>query len=448
MTEAAAEIDAYLSAFAGREQKRKGTEPLWLGALRREAVARFETLGLPTGDEEAWKKTPVAPVASSPFRPAGPAETSAGQGVLSGSRLVVPSAIRLVFVDGRFAPGLSAPTEDGAGLFAGALSAALRKVPSELERLLGRLLTSGTRPFVALNTALFDDAAVVRIPAGAKVDGAIQIVHVAVGRLHTEMTSPRTLVVAGPGSRATVVETFLSADGGAGLTSAVAEIEIGDGASLDHVRLQAEGTEGLHLGTLQALLGRDARFASHAISVGARWARVEVGAELAEAGAECFLNGLYFADGTRHVDHRTSVDHAVAQGTSHQLYKGLLAGAARAVFEGRILVRQDAQKTDAFQSNRNLLLSDEALVFTRPQLEIHANDVKCTHGATVGQLDPEAVFYLRSRGLGADEARRLLIRAFAGEVTGRIPIVEIRERVEEEIASRLSRARVTGGDAS
>jgi Fe-S cluster assembly protein SufD len=244
-----------------------------------------------------------------------------------------------------------------------------------------------------------------------------------------------------------VVEAFVSANGCAGLTSAVAEVEIGDGASVEHVRIQTEGPSSLHLGTLDARLGRDARFTSHVVSLGARWARVEIGATLAAAGAECSLNGLYLADGARHVDHRTSVDHAVPHGASHQLYKGLLGGAARAVFQGRILVREDAQKTDAFQSNRNLLLSEDALVFTRPQLEIHANDVKCTHGATVGRLDAEALFYLRSRGMGPEEARRVLIRAFTGEVLERIPLEEVRERLADEVASRLPVSTGTGGTA-
>jgi Fe-S cluster assembly protein SufD len=261
------------------------------------------------------------------------------------------------------------------------------------------------------------------------------------------MTCSRLLVVAGALSRATVVETFLGNGTAAGLTNAVGEVEIGDGASLDHVRVEAEGAASLHLGALDARLGRDARFASHEVSLGARWARAEIGAALVAPGAECFLNGFYLADGSRHVDHRTSIDHAVSHGASHQLYKGILGGTSRAVFHGRILVRPDAQKIDALQSNRNLLLSKEALVFTRPQLEIYANDVKCTHGATVGQLDAEALFYLRSRGIGSHEARRLLIRAFTGEVLERIPLAAVRERIEEEVASRLPAEAGPGGNA-
>ncbi len=437
MTPAAAEIDAYLSTFADRGRNRRVAEPAWLDALRRESMARFESLGLPTGREEAWRQTPVAPVVAIPFRPAQQGPASEAEPIPSNSRLPFPAAIRLVYVDGRFAPAISALPSRDAGFFVGSLASARREMPPEVEGLLGRIASDAARPFAALNTAFFEEAPVVRIPAGIAVEEPIHVVHVAARRGEAEMTCPRTLVLAGPGSRATVVETFLSAGRGAGLTSAVAEIEIGDGASIDHVRVEAEGAAGLHLGTLDARLGRDARFASHVVSLGARWARVEVGAKLAAAGASCFLNGLYLADGARHVDHRTSIDHAAPHGASHQLYKGLLGGSARAVFHGRILVRADAQKTDAFQSNRNLLLSEDALLFTRPQLEIHANDVKCTHGATVGRLDPEALFYLRSRGVGPEEARRVLIRAFAGEVLERIPLEEVRDRLADEVASRL-----------
>jgi Fe-S cluster assembly protein SufD len=437
MTPSSAGIDAYLSAFADRGRGARATEPGWLASLRRESMARFEALGLPTGREEAWRQTPVAPVIAVPFRPLGRVSAAGSAPHAGGSRIPFPAAIRLVFVDGEFSPELSALPPRDAEFFAGSLPSALREIPATVERFLGRLAPDAAGPFAALNGGFFEDAAVVRIPAGLAAEEPVHVVHVAARRGETEMTCPRALVVAEPGSRATVVETFVSANGSAGLTSGVAEVEIGDGASIEHVRIEIEGPSSLHAGAIDARLGRDARFTSHAVSLGARWARVEIGAVLAATGADCTLNGLYLADGARHVGHRTSVDHAVPHGASRQLYKGLLGGAARAVFHGRILVREDAQNTDALQSNRNLLLSDDALVFTRPQLEIHANDVKCTHGATVGRLDPEALFYLRSRGMGAEEARRMLIRAFTGEVLARIPLEEVRARLEGEVASRL-----------
>jgi Fe-S cluster assembly protein SufD len=437
MIRTASETEPYLSAFAERGRDRGAEEPAWLGALRRESIESFESSELPTGREEAWRQTPVGPVAGSPFRTAPVRPAPGAAAFLASARLAFPGKFRLVLVDGRFAPALSALPSRDAGFFAGPLAVALRELPEALRARLGRIGASEARPFLAMNAAFFEDAAVVRIPAGVAVEEPIHVVHLSARRAETEMTCSRTLIVADPGSRATVVETFLSSDGGAGLTSAAAEAEIGDGAALDHLRVQAEGPAALHLGALDARLGAAARFASHALSLGARWARVEVGATLAAAGAECILHGLYLADGARHVDHRTSLDHAVPEGTSRQLYKGILGGTARAVFNGKILVRPDAQGTNAFQSNRNLLLSRDALVFTRPQLEIYANDVKCTHGATVGQLDPEALFYLRSRGLGPEAARHLLIRAFIGEVLERIPLEAVRERLEEEIASRL-----------
>jgi Fe-S cluster assembly protein SufD len=447
MTPTVAGIDAYLSAFAARGGDPRAAEPGWLASFRKESMSRFETLGLPTGREEAWRQTPVAPVVAATFRPVGHRPAAVSRPHVGGSGLPFPAAIRLVFVDGEFSPDLSALPPRGAGFFAGSLASALREMPARVERSLGRLAPGATKPFAALNGAFFEEAAVLRIPAGLAVEAPVHVVHVAARRGAADMTCPRTLVVAEPGSRATVVETFASANGCAGLTSGVAEIEIGDGASIEHVRIQIESPSSLHTGTLDATLGRDARFTSHVVSLGARWARIEVGAVLAAAGAECSLNGLYLADGARHVDHRTFVDHAVPHGASHQLYKGLLGGSARAVFHGRILVREGAQKTDAFQSNKNLLLSEGALVFTRPQLEIHANDVKCTHGATVGRLDAEALFYLRSRGMGAEEAGRMLIRAFTGEVLARIPLEEVRDRLIDEVASRLPVSTGTGETA-
>jgi Fe-S cluster assembly protein SufD len=437
MTEAVEGIGAYQSAFAERCRDLDAREPEWLASLRERSLARLAASGLPTGREEAWRQTPVAPVVAAPFRPVGRDRAPMTEPLPPDARIALPEAVRLVFVDGRFRPALSVLPRRDAPFFVGSLASALLEFPAAVEKLLGRLGSGAARPFEALNDAFFEDAAVIRIPAGREIGEPIHLVHVAAHRGEAEMTCPRALVVAEPGSRAVVVETFTSANAAAGLTSAVAEIEIGDGASIDHVRVQAESPSSLHVGAVDARLGRDARFTSHAVSLGARWARIEIGAALADVGAECWLNGLYLADGSRHVDHRTSVDHAAPHGASHQLYKGLLLGAARAVFHGKILVREDAQKTDAYQSNRNLLLSEDALVFTRPQLEIHANDVKCTHGATVGRLDPEALFYLRSRGMGPEEAGRLLIRAFTGEVLARIHLEAVRERLEGEVASRL-----------
>jgi Fe-S cluster assembly protein SufD len=270
------------------------------------------------------------------------------------------------------------------------------------------------------------------------------VLHLAVPGSDREAVYPRTLVVALPGSRATVIETHLGAEGLPYLADAVTEIDVADGASLEHCRVEADAETAFHVATVQARLGRDARLVSNAASLGAGLARIDIGATLAE-GAECTLNGLYLGDGSRHVDHHTSVDHAAPHGTSHQLYKGILSGSARAVFNGRIRVAEGASKTDAFQANRNLLLSREALVFTRPQLEIHADDVKCTHGATIGQLDAGALFYLRSRGIGEAEARRLLLEAFVGEVIGRIGFGPLAERLTERARAISARTTAEGG---
>jgi Fe-S cluster assembly protein SufD len=308
-----------------------------------------------------------------------------------------------------------------------------------VEPYLGRIAPFRDHAFAALNTALFEDGAYVAIPKDTAVEAPLEIVHVATGGAAPAALQARTLIVAEEGSEAQIVETFVSLGEGAYFRNAVCEIVLRARAKIDHHRVQAESPAAWHVGVLQADQARDSRLVSHNVSFGALLARLDLGSKLDGAGADCQLYGLAFADGARLVDNHTVLDHAHPNCPSWEVYKTILAGAARGVFSGRIIVRPDAQKTDAKQSNKNLLLSPEALVFTRPQLEIYANDVKCTHGATIGRLDEEAAFYLRARGIGKDEARDLLIRAFALDVLDKIRSVTIRERVEAELARRLPR---------
>jgi Fe-S cluster assembly protein SufD len=251
------------------------------------------------------------------------------------------------------------------------------------------------------------------------------------------LSSPRVVVVAGANSEASLVELYAGAEGGSSFTNAVTEVVLGENARLNHYKLQAEPDAAFHIASLHAELARDSRLASHAFSLGGALTRNEVSSVFAGEGGECVLNGLYVGRGTQHLDNRTDLDHAVPRCTSRELYKGVLDGRSRGTFHGRVLVRQDAQRTDASQTNRNLLLSEEALVDTRPQLEIFADDVKCAHGAAVGRLDEQALFYLRARGIPKAEAERLLTYAFASELVGAVTLEPLRARVEQFLSARL-----------
>jgi Fe-S cluster assembly protein SufD len=307
-----------------------------------------------------------------------------------------------------------------------------------LEANLGASGGNAERPFSALNTALFQDGAVVSVQPGVVVASPIRLVFLAGASGAPIAAHPRVLVVAGANSQLRLVEDFTAAAPDAGnFTNVVSEILLGEGAVVDHYRLQREAPGAFHVGLTYVQVGRSASASSHAVAVGGRIARHEAVAVLAGQGADCTLNGLYLAGGTQLLDNHTEIDHATPNGTSHELYKGVLDGRARGVFNGRIRVRPDAQKTDAKQTNKTLLLSDEAQINTKPQLEIFANDVKCTHGATVGQLSQEALFYLRARGIGVEDARSLLIRAFALDVLSRIRVEPVRAELDRLLASRL-----------
>ena len=302
---------------------------------------------------------------------------------------------------------------------------------------LGSLASLERHPFAALNTALVADGAFIHLPAGVELERPIHLVFVSGSEGRSTVSAPRILIVAEAASRATVVEQHLG-DGGASLSCPVSEIVLAKDALLDHVVVQEEEVSAHHLAVRQIQLAAGGRYSGQTVSLGGALARTDIDVILDGEGATASLDGLYLVDGAQQADTHLTVRHAQPSCESHQLYKGILAGSSRAVFNGRIIVDQDAQKTDANQANRNLLLSDNATVHSNPQLEIFADDVRCTHGSTVGRLDEEAIFYLRSRGIARDEAIRLLTLAFAGEVLERIPVDELRKRLEVVIALRLA----------
>jgi Fe-S cluster assembly protein SufD len=293
--------------------------------------------------------------------------------------------------------------------------------------------------FAALNTAFLSDGAFVYLPKGTVLENPIHLLFVSTGESSRPSVShPRTLVVAEASSQAQIIESYAGFGPGVYFTNAITEVVAGEDATIDHYKLQREGLDAFHIGTVQLQLERSANISTQSISLGGALVRNHVNAVLNGEGAEATLNGFYLVNGTQHVDNHTSIDHAKPHCTSHELYKGILDGRARGVFNGRIIVRPDAQKTDSKQTNKNLILSEEALVNTNPQLEIYADDVKCTHGATIGQLDSDALFYLRSRGIDLVSAKHLLTYAFAGDFIHRLKIEPLRTELEKTLVARLA----------
>jgi Fe-S cluster assembly protein SufD len=414
--------DRFFSLF---EQFDRSTVAAKYQPLRQSARGRFRSLSFPTPRTEDWRFTNVAPLLRESFEMAAQAPVDAS--VLP--QPVAPDALRLVFVNGHFVSELSALTDMPMGLATGSLAAA----PEAVSRQLGRIAEYEDQVFTALNTGFLGDGAYVMLADGLTLNRPVEVIYLSQPAGRVTAAYPRTLVIIGKGAQATVVERYLPAGGGTYFTNAVTEAMVGAEGTLDHVKVQQEGAEAFHVANTQFVLGERSRLTTHALSLGGRLSRNEVRVRFDGQHAEATVNGLYLADGQQHVDNQTILDHAQPNCASHELYKGILDGQAHGVFNGKIFVRKDAQKTDAKQTNKVLLLSDDATIDTKPQLEIFADDVKCTHGATVGQLDAEQVFYLRSRGLDLEAARALLTFAFANDVVGRIPLESLRAELEQII---------------
>ena len=407
-----------------------------LEGLRTGAAARFKELGYPTTRMEAWRYTNVAPISRTGFVPAA---RLAALPVDRLERFVLPElkGSQIVLVNGHYAPELSAQGLLPDGVLVGAIRDALGADPECVSTFLGRTADHREHAFTSLNLAEFQDGAFVYVPGGLNLEEPIHIVYLTVPQEAPAATHPRTLVVLQRGSSAKVVESYAGLEGTTYFTNAVTEIVLKDGCVLDHVRVQREARNAYHVGRTAVRQDRDSHLRSVYVSLGGLLARNEIEVQLAAPGAGCSLDGLYMATGRQHVDSQTSIDHAQPHCASQEMYKGILDGRASGVFNGKVVVRKDAQKTDAHQTNKNLLLSETAVIDTKPQLEIYADDVKCTHGATIGQLDQESVFYLRSRGISIVDARSLLVRAFANEILERIPVPQLRTQLEGEVLDWL-----------
>ena len=433
-----AQVVEKLQPWLAAIERRPHGGPRWLQDLRDRGATRFAALGFPTVRDEEWRFTNISPIANAEFVPAAevpPVNHHSLRGVPYGD---APN--RIVVLNGRFASQLSHVNGLPNGVRVGSLAAAVAEHADVVPRYLGQLAEFGTKAFSALNTALAADGLYVHIPDGVVLEEPLHLVFVTTPTgAQPIMSNVRTLVVVGDRCEVRVVETYVGPDGGSYFTNAVTEIFAGDGAVVDHYKVQQESLDAFHIASMHIHAARNANVSSHSFSLGGKLARNDVTALLDGEGAECTLNGLYLADGDRLIDNHTTIDHAKPHCPSHEIYKGILGGKARAVFNGKIVVRQDAQKTDAKQTNRALLLSDNASINTKPQLEIFADDVKCTHGAAIGQLDDDAIFYLRARGLTYFEARDMMIHAFAGEILDRVKVEPLRVALEGELYAQLAK---------
>ena len=414
------------------------SQPSWLLPLRKAGMTRFAELGLPTLHDEDWRFTNVAPIARLPFKPVfAPVRADVTFDHLNQFAFSRMKCRRLVFVDGHYCKGFTYDRLDDEDrkLEIGSLRGALSG--GRVEKHLAQRATGEDNPFVALNQAFFHDGGFIHIPAGQVVQEPIHLLFVSTSRETGTTVHPRNLIIAEANSRATIIESYVTLDGAVYFTNAVTEIIAGDNAALEHVKFQDEAADAFHIATIAGEFGRASNVKLHSFALGAKLSRNNIRTKLAGEGVECILNGLYLTRGEQLADHHMIVEHAQPHCASHEYFNGILDDKSRGVFHGRIYVHPIAQKTDAKQTNKNLLLSDDATADTKPQLEIYADDVKCTHGATVGQLNDESIFYLRSRGIPENTARRMLIHAFAGEIIERVKCEPVREQLDKIVWDRL-----------
>ena len=427
MSTVIAEQNVYGAQFSSMREHLPGSHWPWVERLRQKGMDDFLALGFPTTKLENWKYTNVAPLRRITFRP--PIDQP-----LPPIRKLDSGQTRLVFVNGRFDPAFST-IDVRLNFHLRTIREALRdrKPASGIENHLGRYTRTSDHAFAAWNTAFFTDGAYIELPRGSVCEQPIHLVFIAAGNTEPWACHPRNLIVAGEGSQITFIEEFIGWNDSAHLTNIVTEIAAGPGAVLDYYKIEHESHQGFHVAVINAHLAKDASLTSHSISFGGSLVRNDLNVSLDGEGSHCTLNGLFVADGRRLIDNHTRIDHLRPHASSREIYKGVLAGNAEGVFNGAIAVHENAQKTDAVQYSKNLLLSTEAQINTKPQLEIRNNDVRCFHGATIGQIDNDAVFYLNSRGIAEDDAKRILVRGFAGEIIDAIRVPKVRDGLEYQL---------------
>ena len=423
-------IDPFLQSFEHFSANGGAAAPEALRMLRLSAITRFETLGFPSTHNEDWHFTSVSPIAEGRFAPVTKATGSVTMTQLAPFSFGRPDWHLLVFVNGRFNAALSCGDALPDGVRVLSLTEAFDEMPTLVEQHLGQIAAFDAHTFTALNTAFINDGAVVHVTQDVEVARPIHLLFVSDAAATQGAVLPRNLIVLGRHAKATVIESYAGLADAAYFTNAVTEAFIADGATLTHLKLQLESPRAFHVGTLDVRQARDSHFFSFSFAAGAALSRTNIYTELRGEGCGATLNGLYLGDGDQHIDHQTRIEHVEPNCYSRELYKGILDGAAHGVFNGKVYVHSEAQKTDGKQTNNTLLLSGQAQIDTKPQLEIFADDVKCTHGATVGRLDETSLFYMKSRGINARTARELLTYAFAADVLETIELAEVREGLE------------------
>jgi Fe-S cluster assembly protein SufD len=428
----------YVQEFGARSGAAMADGPEWLEPLRRAAIERFAVTGFPTGRDEEWRFTPVAPIAQGTWGEAAGAGAPVTREQLAPFIFGHPEWTTLVFVDGVYSETLSSMGSVPEEVRVGSLSDALRAGDADLERHLARHASVTASPFTALNAAFMRDGGFLHVPPNTDLLQPVHLVFVTTAGAHQRVAHPRNLLLVDTGARASVIESYVTVGEGVRYwTNAVTEVVAGANSWIEHTRIQRESEQAYHVGVTHVDQERDSHYRSFSLAMGGALARHNLTAQLNGENVETLLYGLYLTRSDQVVDNHTAIHHDQPNCRSWEVYKGVLDGRSRAVFNGKVFVKPEAQKTDAKQTNRNLLLSDLAKVNTKPQLEIFADDVKCTHGATVGRLDEMALFYARSRGVPADRAQLLLTYAFAAEVTSEVVLEPVREELERLVRERL-----------
>ncbi|BAW80876.1 FeS assembly protein SufD [Candidatus Nitrosoglobus terrae] len=431
--------NSHLNSYVDVETWLLGGEGSWLQSLRQQALRNFVSLGFPNAKEENWKYTRVHGLANTEFTSIGvPSDPVSVEDYQRYFFTEMPCS-RLVFVNGHFVAEASEIEILPEGAVIGNLANVFKQQERQLRDVLARYADYQQQPFTALNTAFIADGAYFYLPRKITLTKPIHLLFITNSQNKAVVTHPRNLIVLEPESELNIIEHYIGLNEATYFTNAVTEVVMREGAKIEHIKLQEESAKSFHIATIQVQQGRDTEFLSRNLALGAQLARNDINSVLVGEGAKCTLEGLYVLEGNRHVDNHTRVDHKYPHTSSRERYKGILGDKSRAVFNGKVMVYPGAQKVDAQQANRNLLLSEGAEVNTKPELEIYADDVKCAHGATVGQLDNNHIFYLRSRGLDEDAARQLLIYAFAEEMVKDIDPIPVRTHIERRLNTQFFR---------
>lgn len=427
----------YIEHFGKFENSLNGGASNPIHKIRKDAISNFSRLEFPTIKNEEWKYTSIAPLLKHTFIPALN-NTAVSKKQLQKFMFEKINHSILVFVNGFFSAELSDLKELQGDVIAGSIAEAIDNHSEIVGKHFSKYADYKDQIFTALSTAYTKDGAFIFIPDEKIVDSPLHILYLNSPMNEQILIQPRNLFVAGKNSQATIIEHYASVDDGIYFTNTVTEIFAGENSVLDHIKLQDESKNAFHIARMEVDQERNSNFTSNMISLGADLSRNDFTTRFNDSGGECKLNGLFMIDGKQLFDVHTMIDHAKPHCTSHEHYKGILDGKSRGVFNGKVMVRRDAQKTNAFQENNNIILSDNALVNTKPQLEIFADDVKCSHGATIGQIDDEALFYLKARGIGDKTARGMLIHAFASDVVNSIKVEAIKNYLEEILTNKFS----------